>query len=725
MGKIKNFFKSAGRWFKNHVPTRRRIIQVYAALLTNANLKGFVEGQIYQSTSEVNAVTKNLCAPGLNCYSCPGAVAACPLGSLQNSLGSSNTTTPYYILGILALLGLSLARTICGFLCPFGFAQDMLYKIKTPKAKKSAFTRLLSYLKYLLLIVLVIAVPLIYHNVPAFCKYICPAGTFEGSVGLLANESNSDFYSMLGYLFSWKFILLVLCIILCIFVYRGFCRFFCPLGAIYGFFNKIALIGVKLEKSKCIDCGMCISKCKMDIREVGDHECINCGECIPVCPTKAISWKGGKLFLEPTSYSISGAGEEVSALPLQSILANGTTAQVADSTAEVIAVIPENGEKEVQTSENAKEIAEEKLPAEKKELNRTAKQPLFKRKKSAKIAEIVAWVLAGALLITALVYYNTLPPVRASFGKKLDDFTAPTYNTAYIGDEYTLYDNDSKPTVMVFWSSKNETSIEYLLSLGGEYDKLCEQANIVAVHVENGKTQEEVEQTIEESGLIDLSLPIIQDTEELALYDTCGGTGAFPMTVFVNIRSNIYKSSVGALTLENILTEIDGTRANTIYEEGDRMYDFTVKAYQSAYKESEISTADLRGKVIVLNFWYISCGPCVEELPYIEDVQEKYGDSVVTIALHANNNEVGGVQNFIKYVNEEKNKSDWSNWSVIFGQDIGANKYFKMYGGKAAYPLTAVIDGNGYVVKIIQSSAINAEKDNLTGAIEQALSAMN
>ena len=155
MGKIKNFFKGVGRWFKNHIPTRRRIIQVYAALLTNANLKGFGEGQIYTGG------TKKVCTPGLNCYSCPGAVTACPLGALQNSLGASGTTTPYYILGILALLGLALGRAICGFLCPFGFFQDMLYKVKTPKAKKSAFTRLLSYLKYLLLITLVIAVPLI------------------------------------------------------------------------------------------------------------------------------------------------------------------------------------------------------------------------------------------------------------------------------------------------------------------------------------------------------------------------------------------------------------------------------------------------------------------------------------------------------------------------------------------------------------------------------------
>ena len=711
-----------GRWFKNHIPTRRRIIQVYAALLTNANLKGFVEGQIYQNTAEVNAVTKNLCTPGLNCYSCPGAVAACPLGSLQNSLGSSNTTTPYYILGILALLGLSLARTICGFLCPFGFAQEMLYKIKTPKAKKSAFTRLLSYLKYLLLIVLVIAVPLIYHNVPAFCKYICPAGTFEGSVGLLANKGNSDFYSMLGYLFSWKFVLLVMCIVLCIFVYRGFCRFFCPLGAIYGFFNRIALIGVKLEKSKCIDCGMCISKCKMDIREVGDHECINCGECIPVCPTKAISWKGGKLFLQPASYAVTAAGEAEGALPLQSLLSGGTAAAIPENTA----AIPENT---AQISESA-EIAEPQVEAsvntavEQTTLTETvvkANEPLYQRKKSAKILEIVAWVLAAALLIAALVYYNTLPPVKASSGVRLDDFTAKTYATAYDGDEYTLYENGGKPTVLVFWSSKNDTSIEYLLDLGENYDELTKTANLVAVHVVNGKTEEEVTKTIEESGLEALKMPVLQDTDELKLYDACGGTGAFPMTAFVNIHNEIYTSSVGAITVEGLSTEIDNTRSNTVYEEGDRMYDFTVKTYQSSYKNGEISTQNLRGKVIVLNFWYISCGPCVEELPYIEEVQQKYGDSIVTIALHANNHEVGGVQNFIGNVNPDNNKTDWSNWSIVFGQDIGANKYFTMYGGKAAYPLTAVIDGEGYIIKIIQSSAINAGKDFLTPAIEQAL----
>ena len=65
------------------MPSKRKLIQLYSALLFNANLKGFVNGKIYQGP------LKNVCTPGLNCYSCPGASGACPLGSLQNSLGAS------------------------------------------------------------------------------------------------------------------------------------------------------------------------------------------------------------------------------------------------------------------------------------------------------------------------------------------------------------------------------------------------------------------------------------------------------------------------------------------------------------------------------------------------------------------------------------------------------------------------------------------------------------
>ena len=280
---------------KKYMPTKRKIMQLYFALLFNANLKGFVSGNIYKGQS------KQLCVPGINCYSCPGAIGACPLGSLQGSF-SADRSTIYYVCGILLLYCVLFGRMICGWLCPFGLIQELLYKIPTPKLKKSPFTRILSYLKYVILVFFVFIVPITYAfrdtPLPAFCKYICPAGTIEGGLALLANEVNASYFAMLGPLFTWKFLVMVSIVVGSVFAFRLFCRFLCPLGGLYGLFNKVSFFGIRLEESKCIDCGKCINKCKLDIRRVGDQECISCGECIDVCPTQAISFKGGRIFLK-------------------------------------------------------------------------------------------------------------------------------------------------------------------------------------------------------------------------------------------------------------------------------------------------------------------------------------------------------------------------------------------------------------------------------------------
>ena len=64
-------------WWRAHRPSTRRLAQLYAALLYNAHLKGFVQGEIFTGNA------KALCVPGLNCYSCPGALGSCPIGALQ------------------------------------------------------------------------------------------------------------------------------------------------------------------------------------------------------------------------------------------------------------------------------------------------------------------------------------------------------------------------------------------------------------------------------------------------------------------------------------------------------------------------------------------------------------------------------------------------------------------------------------------------------------------
>ena len=261
--------------------TARRYTQLIAAVLYNCNIKGFAEGKIFKGAS------KGLCVPGLNCYSCPGAVAACPLGSLQSALLSSRYKIPYYVLGTLLLFGLICGRFVCAFLCPFGLIQELLYKIPVKKIRKSKVTRVLSKLKYAVLIAFVIVIPLVKLS-PGFCKYICPAGTLEGGIPLAL--ANGDIRGMLGALFSWKVFVAAAILLICLFCYRAFCRFLCPLGAIYSFFNPISFFGVKVDNHKCTGCGACVRACKMDVKKVCDGECIQCGECRGVCPENAISF---------------------------------------------------------------------------------------------------------------------------------------------------------------------------------------------------------------------------------------------------------------------------------------------------------------------------------------------------------------------------------------------------------------------------------------------------
>ncbi len=531
-------------WWSAHKPTKRRLIQLYAALLTNANIKGFASGKIY------TGATKNVCVPGLNCYSCPGAVGACPLGSLQNALAQSGTRAPFYVIGIILLFGLILGRTICGFLCPFGLVQDLVYKIKTPKLKKSRVTRVLSYLKYVFLVVFVIALPISFGAygataVPAFCKYICPAGTLLGAAPLLANGANAEIYSGLGALFTWKFALMVAIIAACIFIYRAFCRFFCPLGALYGFFNRIALLGVKLDKTKCTDCGLCVAHCKMDIHRVGDHECINCGECIPVCPAKAISWKGEKIFVHASAVEAPAA--EGNALSMLSV-----------SPAEAVAS-PVQTEKSLASFAQAasSEAVAPPVPAPAK--------PARARKTRGFWLQLGAWIVALAVLVGALVYYN-------------------------------FFDEEQK-------------------------------------------------------------------------------------------------------TIEPVAS-------------GDVVPDFTLSCYNG--RES-FTLSEARGKVVFVNFWGTWCGPCVLELPYFQQLKEKYGDDIEVVAVHS----VYSPEPVQDYLDKKDDALDpsrkWKDWDIIFAQDTGEGVYsetFTLLGGvNNGYPVTAVIDRSGVLQVVVQESVTYDELD--------------
>ena len=170
-------------------------------------------------------------------------------------MGSSKFSFSYYITGFLILLGVLLGRFICGFLCPFGWFQELLHKIPTKKFSTKKL-KPLRYLKYAVLLVMVFLLPAFLVNDvgmgnPFFCKYLCPQGVLEGAIPL--SLANSGIRSALGSLFTWKFSVLLTVIVLSVIFYRPFCKWLCPLGAFYALFNRVSLFQIKVDKKQvCI-----------------------------------------------------------------------------------------------------------------------------------------------------------------------------------------------------------------------------------------------------------------------------------------------------------------------------------------------------------------------------------------------------------------------------------------------------------------------------------------
>lgn len=289
--------------------TARHWIQAAWLIATNSYAAGFLEGKIYRGA------LKNICLPGLNCYSCPGAVAACPIGSLQAVIGSWQYNLSLYMAGFFLIVGVLCGRLVCGFLCPFGLVQDLLHKIPFfRKIRTFRGDRLLRYLKYVILLVFVIVLPLTVVDIigqgsPAFCKYICPSGTLFGGWPLVA--ANPSLQGMVGWLFAWKNVILLVTILAAIVIYRPFCKYLCPLGAIYALFQRVSLYQMTVEEARCVHCGLCEKACNMGIdpSKTPNHpECIRCGDCKKACPYGAIrSRYAGKTLGERKARQADGA----------------------------------------------------------------------------------------------------------------------------------------------------------------------------------------------------------------------------------------------------------------------------------------------------------------------------------------------------------------------------------------------------------------------------------
>ncbi len=274
----------------------RRWSQHFFAIVANAYWLFPVSGPIYRG------MAKHVCLPGLNCYSCPAAITACPVGALQNflatfrfNMAAGHARPGFYVAGTLALVGSFIGRMPCGWLCPFGLIQEWLLRVPVPKFR---IWRFLRYFPFLFLGLFVILLPLLVQDqagfgITWFCKFVCPAGTLEGGIPLLLMEKGLR--RAAGLLFVHKMVVLVLILVWSMFASRPFCRTICPLGAILGLFNRISWLQLRFHKDRCLECHACNTICPTDISfydgrdSINSPACIRCLRCVSACPGGSVT----------------------------------------------------------------------------------------------------------------------------------------------------------------------------------------------------------------------------------------------------------------------------------------------------------------------------------------------------------------------------------------------------------------------------------------------------
>jgi len=282
----------------------RRWVQGVATLISNAYLIFPFTRNIYQGK------LKSVCVPGLNCYSCPAATGACPLGSIQSmlttirpSFSSGRYHTGLYVLGMLGLIGSLVGRMPCAWVCPFGLMQELIHKIPS---REYEIPQVLTYVKYVVLALFVFLLPALVvdqfgYGMTWFCKYICPAGTLEAGIPMMFLQPSLQ--ELIGILYYSKIIILMVFLISMIFIRRSFCRIACPLGAIYSLFNKVSIFKMVHDPDACVLCQQCYRDCPMGVRfyeGANQLDCIRCLKCYQEsCQYGAISIEVAGIPIRP------------------------------------------------------------------------------------------------------------------------------------------------------------------------------------------------------------------------------------------------------------------------------------------------------------------------------------------------------------------------------------------------------------------------------------------
>ena len=255
-------------------------------------------------------------------------------GLQQNTAGDAftalqftlyNAVFPWLALASFLIVGVLIGKSLCGWICPFGFVQDLVGFIKRKQADFSSRTHdSMVYMKYF-----VLGIALFVSVTFSASKLMGASGGYESAIGIftkapftalspaetlfgtvptmilnfrtaLATKSVTDALSgisTLPPLFWVQFFIMAFVLVFAAFIPRGWCRYFCPHGAIMAVLNRFSFLGLRRDPVKCAKggCRLCVSACPMRVpildlpwEKFSDPECIYCMKCADACREKAI-----------------------------------------------------------------------------------------------------------------------------------------------------------------------------------------------------------------------------------------------------------------------------------------------------------------------------------------------------------------------------------------------------------------------------------------------------
>jgi thiol-disulfide isomerase/thioredoxin len=221
------------------------------------------------------------------------------------------------------------------------------------------------------------------------------------------------------------------------------------------------------------------------------------------------------------------------------------------------------------------------------------------------------------------------------------------------------------------------------------------------------KTTNEVEITSELINRLSMDYNIIfaYDDKSSSTLKDFNKDKTYPYSVFIDSTDKVLIKTGSMIAYNDYRTIIRPSLSGIV---GNQVGNICInKEIGIVGSDEKFSVSDNIGKITVINFWYTSCTPCVQELPHFDKLYKEFSDDVTMIAIHNGSmyeKDKKGVKDYID--------SQFSDFTILFGYDDAASPYYTMLGGKEAWPMTVIVDQYGFITFISQGSLTETELKN-------------